>query len=65
MQSNELASVTVPYATSAESVVKAVVPEFDGAIQATVTPPAVYPEPETSPVALYAVVAAPIDAVAR
>lgn len=59
-------TVTVVYAIDAEGVQYAVVPEVVGAVAfVTVTPPAVYPEPVTSPVAVYAVVDALMVAVAK
>jgi hypothetical protein len=42
--------------------VKAVVPELDGSILVRVPPPALYPVPDTSLVAVYAVVDASKDA---
>lgn len=62
-------SVTVPKASEADGVQKAttpVPPVFAGAVAfVTAIPPAVYPDPDTSPVAVYAVESALIVAVAR
>jgi hypothetical protein len=57
--SNAVASVTVVYTKFAVGVLKAVVLVDVGAIQSGApvksTPPALYPAPETSPVAVYTV----------
>jgi len=58
--SKAVLKVTVPKAMEAEGVQIPVVPEVLGAVAlVTATPPAEYPAPETSLVALYAVVPAP------
>lgn len=60
--SNAVVRVTVGYTMEADGVHSAPVPDTDGAVAfVTVTPPAVYPVPVTSPVVEYAVVAAPIE----
>jgi len=59
-------SVTVPKAIVAEGVQNAVVLDVLGAVAfVTVTPPAEYPDPDTSLVELYAVVAAPREPLTR
>lgn len=60
--SNAVAKVTVVYVIDAEGVKKATPAVAEALVEVgavafvTVTPPAVYPVPETSPVAEYAVV---------